>query len=235
MAQYRSLASHLALTADDFERQQTAHFRTAVGDGAVGEEVLAAVLSMTRGLLDSGTTMVRAPLTGFPDTLLEQFLAKDGFPGRLDGQVELEIARSFALHTDEMAERCLEIARLALKISPGEAVLRFLTRLGRCYIAGFFPESVVMCRAVLENGLLDKFVREQKPLPVPAPGRSEVRARLNRAEEHGWLTRKQRDDAMSIWERGSTTVHKDPHVTKAAFDTIQTTMLLLASLYGDVK
>jgi len=235
MAQFKTLASHLEATADQFEREQSAYFRTALGDGPVGEEILGAVVQMTRGLLKSGTGMIRAPLSGFPETLLGQFLTKQGPPGRLDAQVELEIARSFALHTDEMAQRCLDVARLALETLPGEAVLRFLSRLGRCYIAGFFPEAVVMCRAVLENAVEEKFARTREPLPVPSSGKSTMRAKLNRAKELGWLTRRQTGDAMSIWERGSKTVHKDPQVTKAVLDTIQVTMTLLGALHSDVE
>jgi hypothetical protein len=197
----------------------------------VGEELHAAVVAMTRAVFHSGSGLLTVPLEGFPATLTKQFLAMKGPPGKLGAQVELEIARAFALHTDKMAERCLELARMALEISPGETVLRFLNRLGRCYIAGFFPESVVMCRAVLENAVLERFEREGKPLPVPAPGKSEMRARLARAEDHGWLTRKQRTEAWSIWERESKAAHHDPAVTTAVLDNIRTTVELLAILY----
>jgi hypothetical protein len=231
MDRVTSLASQLEATTNEFGKRQSEHFRTALGDGAVGEQAVAAVLEMARGLLSAGSTMVRVPLDSFAESLTRQILERPSSPGRLSAQVELEIARIFVVHTDEMAERCLELARIALQISPGEPVLQFLNRLGRCYIAGFFPESVVMCRAVLENAVVEKFARERKPLPIPGPGKSEMRARLNRAEEHGWLTRKQRDDAWAIWERGSKAAHRDPHVTKAVLDTIKTTVTLLGLLY----
>lgn len=59
-----------------------------------------------------------------------------------------------------------------------------------------------------------------------------MRARLGRAEDHQWITRKQSNDAMSIWERGSKAAHRDPYVTRAVLDTIRTTMELMRILYS---
>jgi hypothetical protein len=239
MARQKSyaLAPRLQAAAARFEKSQIKHFRTALGDDpTVGNQVLTAVLAMTRGLLQAGGMMVETPvLNELAVKFARGLLAKEVSPGRLQAHVELEIARVFTLRTDEMAERCLELARMALRIAPGEAVLRFLERLGRCYIAGFFPESVVMCRAVLENAVLERFSRERKPLPSPAQGRSEMRARLHRAEELGWLTRRQRDEAWSVWERGSKAAHRDPNVTKEVLQTIKITVGLLEVLYDDRK
>jgi hypothetical protein len=213
-----------------FERKQLTHFRDALGPHAA-DEVLDIVLTMTRSLLDSGSGLVKIPAAGVAGILATALMERRAKPRRLHAQIELAIARSFAFSTDEMADRCLDLARIALPNPPGDAVARFLQRLGRCYIAGFYPEAVIVCRAVLENAVVEKFQREKKPLPVPQAGKSEMRARLARAEDHRWLTRTQVNDAWSIWDRGSKAAHRDPHVTSAVLETVRTTMELLRVLY----
>src|SRR5574341_2136972 len=133
-------------------------------------------------------------------------------------KVQIDMAWEFANHTDAIAKRCLEVTDEVVKEQPGEAVLRFLRRLTRCYVAGFYPETIILCRAVLENAVLEKYERERKPLPVARPGQSEMGARLARAEDDGWISRKHRTDAWTVWTRGNTAVHKDPTVTSAAMD-----------------
>jgi hypothetical protein len=176
--------------------------------------------------------MVRVRGAGISATLADQLLATPGPPRRLHAHVELEIARSFTLATDEMAKRCLELARIALPHPPGDAVNRFLQRLGRCYIVGFFPECVIICRAVLEKALLEKFERERKRLPPVPPGRSEMVARLSKAVDLGWFSRQQLSDGRTINERGNKAVHEGPHMVADAFDTIQLTLGLLRALYA---
>ena len=226
-----SLASHLSTSARQFEKRQLAHFKKAF-EGPASDDIVRAILGMTRALFDSGSGMVKPRASGLPSSLAATFLENPGKPGRLHAQIELEIARSLALSTDEMAQRCLELARLALTHPPADAVSRYLQRLGRCYIAGFFPETVIICRAILENAVLDKFEREGKPLPIPPSGRSDMRARLSRAEDHQWITRKQSNDAWSIWERGSKAAHRDPNLTTAVLETVETTMDLVGVLYA---
>jgi hypothetical protein len=227
---YRSLAAELAVTATGVATQQSRHFRTALGGDS--KEMLAAVRAATRAVMAGGSDLVTTRLDDLPDMVRRGILDKKRRRGRLDVQIELEIARRFALRTDEMAHRCIELARLSLKVSPGEGSARFLSRVGRSYIAGLFPESIVMCRAALEQAVLERFRRTKKPLPN-SDGSSEMKARLNRSEDLGWLTRRQRDDAWKIWLRGNKAIHEDPHLTADAFGTIVATMAILDALHSD--
>jgi len=226
-----SLASYLSSAARQVEKRQLAHFRTAVGDQA-GELLVPAVQEMTRGILRSGHEMVWEPRDDVAGRLMRQLLEDRGPPRRLAAHVELEIAKAFTLATDEMAQRCFELARLALPKPPGEAVARYLQRLGRCYVAGFFPECIVICRAVLEKALLERFERERKPLPPVPPGKSEMLARLSKAVDLGWLSRQQLNDGRTVNERGNKAVHEGPHMVADALDTIRLTLGLLRALYA---
>lgn len=230
MYRYRSLASQLAVVVDGVAAQQRRHFRTA----ATGINLLKPVREAVRAILEGGTALVTQPLTELPEMFRKGILDEDRPLGRLDVQLELEMAERFVLHTDDMAKRCLQLARLALTVSPAEPVQKFLARAGRSYVTGLYPESVVMCRAVLENAIRDKFQRHKKALPTPS-GRSEMRTRLERAEEFGWLTRRQRTEAWEVHQRGNKAVHEDPHLTTDVFGTIEATLGLLDVLYQDIK
>jgi len=147
-------------------------------------------------------------------------------------KIQVAVAWEFANETDAMAKRCLEVTTEVLQQPPAEPVLRFLRRVTRCYVAGFYPETVILCRAVLENALAEKYEREKRPFPTVPSGKSEMSARLEKAEALGWLSRRARNGAWTVWKRGSKTVHEDPTVTAAALETIQMTMALLAELYA---
>lgn len=224
-----SLANTLTSAALRYEKRLDDHIHGAAGD-ELGAELVQLVREMTSTLLESGNSLVRLPSEELGAKLAIERLGRPEVPRRLLMHLELQVARSFTLATDEMAERCVELARLVVTNHPGSAVQRFLQRLGRCYVAGFFPETIIMCRAALENALNDKFGRERKPFPGAPEGRSPMRAKLRRAEELGWLTRQQSNEAFAVWERGSKAAHNDPEATKAVLATVESTMSLLRSL-----
>jgi len=157
---------------------------------------------------------------------------------RLRGLVleELAIGAAYAATDgiEEMAERCLEICEFALRNQPNEAVARYLTRAGRCYVAGFFPECVILCRASVENGVKDAFDRRGIPLPATPKGHSSMRARLDAAVMFGWLSPLAREHADTVWHRGNVAVHHDPNATSDVLGTIELTMGVLGELYSRI-
>lgn len=118
-----------------------------------------------------------------------------------------------------MANRCLELARLVIAAQPHESVMRFLRRLSRCYIAGFLPECAMLCRAVVENALTEKFDRKGLPLPATPEGRSSMRSRLDAAVRFRLLSAEAADNLWIVWKRGSKAAHEDPEATQNVLDT----------------
>ncbi len=161
-----------------------------------------------------------------------QLVDIEGFRELALEKIEIEVAQEFTGETDKMAERCLDLTTEVVQHSPAEPVLRFLRRVTRCYVAGFSPEVIILCRAVLENAVLEKYEREQKPLPNVPAGKSEMSARLAKAEDYGWLSRRQREEAWTVWKRGSKAAHEDPTITAAALETVRITMSVLLQLYS---
>lgn len=146
-------------------------------------------------------------------------------------RLQIDMALEFADETAAMADRCLEITESVLDRPASEAVLRFLRRVTRCYIAGFVPEAITLCRAVLENAITERYDREGV-LPPKAPlGKSQMRANLDYATSLGWLSAKALKHSWTIWTRGNKAVHSDPTVSTTSRATVQMTVAVLRELY----
>lgn len=138
-------------------------------------------------------------------------------------RVQIDVAWEFATGTDAMAGRCMDLTKLVLKTRPPEHILRFLSRVSRCFIAGFEPETVVMCRAVLENAVKTAATKHNV-------GDARMKERLRALHDLGILSEQGRAAAWTVWTRGNTAVHQDPTVTTAVFETIELTATVLAEL-----
>jgi hypothetical protein len=147
-------------------------------------------------------------------------------------RIEIEVAREFSLGTMGMAERCLDLTRILAAAQPNESVMRFLRRLSKCYIAGFQPECVVLCRAVLANAVTETFGRKKVPEPADSGGNSTMKMKVDAAHRFGWLSKNAADEAMMIWRRGSKAIHDDPEATRDVRATIAATTSVLTKLYS---
>jgi hypothetical protein len=219
----------LAVVVAGVDAKQRRHFRTAMTGLDLSKEIRSAVTAV----LDSGTSLTKGNLPPNAEMFRSGILDTARRRGRLHVQIEVELAKRYTLKTVAMADRCLFLARLAIEHRASEQVTRFLSRVARCYVLGLYPESIVMCRAVLERSLAAKFLRAKKALPAVAAGKSQARANLARAEDWGWLTRKDVTEAWEVHQRGSKAVHEDPNLTADVAGTIQTAMRLVALLYDE--
>jgi hypothetical protein len=138
--------------------------------------------------------------------------------------IQVAVAREYSTGVDEKADRCFQLAELVIQNPPSEHVLRYLKRMSRCYVNGFMPETVVMCRAVFENALTQTFERHG----VPRPER--MLARIAAAQTCGWLSENAATHARAIWTRGNKAVHVDPTAITDALDTVKLTMEVLREL-----
>jgi hypothetical protein len=135
------------------------------------------------------------------------------------------LAREHLPDTEQMARRTLDLANLVVAARPTDRVRRFLRRASRLYITGLVNECVIMCRAILESALDERFARAKKQKP------DKMRLRLDQALQGKWLDPETRRDAETVWARGNTAVHKDPDVVRDSLDTIRRTMRVLDNLY----
>lgn len=136
-------------------------------------------------------------------------------------RLEIDVAWVFCAETRAMAYRCLDLAKIVVAAQPNAVVLGFLRRLSRCYIAGFLPEAVMLCRSVLENAVKER-VGTKHPM----------RVRIAAARRLGTLSAQGSEAAMLIWKRGNAAVHEDPNATHDVTETIRLTTEVLGELYS---
>ncbi len=162
---------------------------------------------------------------------LPDLLTKKGLHADVVLALQLVLAQKYLPDTASMARRCMDLIRLVVRANASEPVRRFLRRVARCYMSGLGNECVVVCRAVVENALTDKFEQNGIPLPATNQGKSPMRTRLDAATKMGWLSQKSRNDAWTVWVRGNKAVHDDPEAVNQDLDTIRLTMGVLDELY----
>lgn len=145
--------------------------------------------------------------------------------------IQVEVAWEYCTGTRQMAERVLELSDQVVFGEPNKSVRRFLRRLSRAYVVGLFPECVILCRAVMEGALGEKFQLSGVPAPEDEKGRSDLKVRIDAAERFGWITADDARAAHDVRIRGNKALHDDPLVTADAWDTLRKTMTVLRSLY----
>lgn len=145
-------------------------------------------------------------------------------------RLEIEFAFEFCTDVEGRAQRSLELLELVLSHAPSHNVQRYLRHLTRCYIDGAYPECVMLCRAVLENAVRDRFEQSNIPTPATASGHSSMSSRLVFAQKARWLTPNQARDANTIWLRGNKAIHDDPEATTDILGTIRMTISVLQAL-----
>jgi hypothetical protein len=69
--------------------------------------------------------------------------------------LELAAVRQFVYALPVVRARATEIVWSALNAHPSLRVRAYMRRLGRCYIAGFDAEVVMLCRSILDTALRD--------------------------------------------------------------------------------
>ena len=154
----------------------------------------------------------------------QQIISALDLEAEVKARVEIHVAWMFATSSDAMAGRCLDLMAVALSAGPPERVGRFLRRMGRCYVAGFLPESVMLCRSVLESAIDELLVRRE----VPSGGKMTEKLKALQSAEllHADGVR----DALTVWHRGNAAIHKDPDSVKQVLGTITITLRLLGEL-----
>jgi hypothetical protein len=217
------LAGHLKAILNDYESEREAYWSD---DGATTRlrEFIDAVATT---MVESSGDLVLTWRNGFSH--LDWATAKDLITileasHEVRAKAELELAWRFTDESDQMAGRCVQLAGLLLKQRPSERVLRFVRRLGRCYIAGFFPESIMICRSILENAIDEELDRRR----VFVDGN--MKSKIKALYESGAISEHTRVRAATVWERGNTAIHKDPEAVGNAFETIRSVLQLLEEI-----
>ena len=132
--------------------------------------------------------------------------------------LQIGLAEEYCTSTGEMAQRCLELSGCAFPGGPDAGA--YVTLLTRCYIMGFFPETIIVAGSVLEQELSAAFLRAKLPLPA-ASGKSPIHQQIVFAQKAKWLSAEGAAAAKAVWLRRCKAVHLDPELVTQAADTVR--------------
>jgi len=133
--------------------------------------------------------------------------------------------------------RMLQLYRLVLQMCPSKPIRQFLERLSRCYIFGFDPECIIMCRSVLDTAFRERVPDELCKQILCGKTRKRptfhLVDRIAVARKKDLISAKGRKLADQVKERGNKVVHYQPDLSKEVWETIYDTFLVLQELYSD--
>ena len=131
---------------------------------------------------------------------------------------------------EEGASRIFQLYNLVLCSQPSKPTQQFLARLSRCFIWGFDPECVILCRAVIDTAFKDRITPEicEKHFGKPRHKydfslSDRIQVALNEEIIDEDIAKK----ARTVKTRGDTAVHKQPNITKDVWGTICDTVAVL--------
>jgi hypothetical protein len=228
-----TLAGNLSLIVENYRQERERYWSDDDAEAMLIRVMEVVAQAMLAGSSDLTDAEAREPWEPAKSRWGEvvRTAESEGYSQHLAESVEIQIGNDSVNRLFDAPQRCLELATHILVVQPAEPVRRYLSRLGRCYIAGFLPECVILCRAVLENAVNEALERRGGEGAKPRGSMSE---RLSRCQRAGWIDAARQNDAVTIWKRGNKAVHEDPHATSDAFGTIVLTMGVLVQLYDDL-
>jgi hypothetical protein len=206
-----------------WQQQDDPHVRTLAD--ITGRQLVAASVALTDP----------APTSPNPEIPWEQYkiaAEHDSLRDEVLEAIQIVLAEELQSDLAGMAGRCKELAEHVFAQPPGPKVSQYIQRLTRCFIAGFLPECVMLCRAVLENAVTELFEAKGIPFPASDDGTSSMRQRLAEAQRQGWLSNQAKHDAGIVWNRGNKAIHNDVAATSDILGTIQLTTSVLTEIYG---
>jgi len=144
----------------------------------------------------------------------------------------IDLSRDAIDKIEEGASRIFQLYQLVLSSTPSDATQKFLGRLSRCYIWGYDPECVMLCRSVIDTAfnkkvtykMCKKYPVERNKSPFSLENRIEVALKEELIDKD--IAKK----AHSVRLRGNTAVHKQPDGIKDVWGTICDTIAVLEKI-----
>jgi hypothetical protein len=134
---------------------------------------------------------------------------------------------------EKRVERVLGLFGLVLPIKPSPETQAFLSRVARCYISGFDPECVILCRAVLDTAFRDAVPTEvcERHCQKDSQHDFTLGNRIHAAVKERYIDGHTRRLAIEVKERGDKAVHYQPDITQDILGTIRDTLIVLEELH----
>lgn len=163
---------------------------------------------------------------------------------------QFELAYDATSELPEAAERIRTLLEFAVEVAPGPVAQRYLARVARCFTWGYEAETLILCRSVLEQILVDEvpdadvisaFDWKDEAFP---PDRRKVLAkrdpfffamgdRIHAARVMGKLTEEEVQSAKIIRDRGDKALHDPPSSGVDVAGTVRALTQLIGKLCGN--
>lgn len=145
----------------------------------------------------------------------------------------MELTRDAIRRIGSGSVRMLELSQLLVAANPPEPTLSYLRRISACFIWGFDPECIILCRSALDTAFREKV---SDGICEQVFGAFEeydfgLKARVIAAHRTGMISDGIRDTAVRVKDRGDKAVHYDPDATKDVWGTVRDTMRVLKALF----
>ncbi len=148
----------------------------------------------------------------------------------------INLSREAIRKITDGALRIFKLYNLVLSSSPSKSTQSFLSRLSRCYVWGFEPECIILCRSVVDTAFRDyiddEICKRQGEYSTNSKGEYyfTLSNRIKAAFKEGIIDRRAKDMAFVIKERGDKAVHYQPDITTQVWETICDTVAVLEKI-----
>ena len=128
---------------------------------------------------------------------------------------------------EEGASRIFQLYNLVLSSSPSKSTQQFLGRLSRCYVWGFDPECIILCRAVIDTAFQKSVDYDICKRHFGKRRNYDLSDRIQAALNEKMIDEDIAKKARTVKERGNKAVHVQPGITKDVWGTIRDTVAVL--------
>jgi len=130
--------------------------------------------------------------------------------------------------------RILKLWGLLVDLQPSRSTLSFLQRVGRCFIWGFDPECIIVCRGAIDTAFRDA-VSDDVCMSIYPDRKAGDRKfglanRIVAAYEKKLIDKSTKKLAFGVKNHGDEAVHHDPYAIKDVTRTIKETIIVLKKL-----
>jgi hypothetical protein len=170
----------------------------------------------------------------FYDLLHEHFLASDNCALRITWEsFVIELVGDAMKRVQAGSVRMIELAQLIVDANPPRRTLDYLRRISACFIWGFDPECIILCRSALDTAFREKVSDEicEEVFHATEERDFGLKTRILAAHRKGMISDGLRDTAVRIKDRGDKAVHYDPDATREVLGTVRDTVKVLKALW----
>lgn len=130
---------------------------------------------------------------------------------------------------EDGTRRILKLYILVIKTAPSKTTQSFLSRLSRCFVWGFDPECIILCRSAIDAAFRDVVDDEicRKYEILPRSYEFTLSSRIQAAFKEGIIDNRIRNAAYRVKNRGDKAVHYQPDLGEDVWQVIRDTLSVL--------